>query len=96
MAYLLHTYGELCLSPVGLSYFTKLAPKRFVGQLMGMWFLAISMGNLIAGLIAGEFDAEHVAAMPGQYLHIVYFAVGLGTVLLILSRPVKKLMGRIE
>ena len=93
--YLLHTFGELCLSPVGLSYFTKLAPKRFVGQMMGMWFLATSLGNLIAGLIAGDFDANNVAAMPGQYLHIVYFSVGLGAILLALSRPVKKLMGNV-
>ena len=96
MTYLLHTFGELCLSPVGLSYYTKLAPKRFVGQMMGMWFLATSLGNLVAGLIAGEFDANNVAAMPGQYMHIVYFSVGVGAVLLILSRPVKKLMGNIE
>jgi len=96
MTYLLHTFGELCLSPVGLSYFTKLAPKRFVGQMMGMWFLAMSLGNLVAGLIAGDFDANHVAAMPGQYMHIVYFSVGLGAVLLALSRPVKKLMGGVE
>jgi POT family proton-dependent oligopeptide transporter len=94
--YLLHTFGELCLSPVGLSYYTKLTPKRFVGQMMGMWFLALSLGNLVAGLIAGEFDADNVAAMPGQYMHIVYFAVGLGAVLLILSRPVKKLMGDVQ
>jgi POT family proton-dependent oligopeptide transporter len=94
--YLLHTFGELCLSPVGLSYYTKLTPKRFVGQMMGMWFLAMSLGNLIAGLIAGEFDVNHVAAMPGQYMHIVYFSVGLGAVLLILSRPVKKLMGEVQ
>ena len=93
MTYLLHTFGELCLSPVGLSYFTKLAPKRFVGQMMGMWFLATSLGNLLAGLIAGDFDANNVAAMPGQYMHIVYFSVGLGAILLALSRPVKKLMG---
>jgi POT family proton-dependent oligopeptide transporter len=93
--YLLHTLGELCLSPVGLSYYTKLTPKRFVGQMMGMWFLSLSLGNLLAGLIAGEFDANNVAAMPGQYMHIVYFAVGLGAVLLILSRPVKKLMGNV-
>jgi len=93
MTYLMHTFGELCLSPVGLSYFTKLAPQRFVGQMMGMWFLAISLGNLVASLIAGEFDASNVAAMPGQYMHIVYFSVGLGAVLLVLSRPVKKLMG---
>ncbi|HEV7612099.1 MAG TPA: peptide MFS transporter [Steroidobacteraceae bacterium] len=96
MTYLLHTLGELCLSPVGLSYYTKLTPKRFVGQMMGMWFLALSLGNLVAGLIAGEFDASNVAAMPGQYMHIVYFSVGLGAVLLALSRPVKKLMGNIQ
>ena len=93
MTYLLHTFGELCLSPVGLSYFTKLAPKRFVGQMMGMWFLAVSLGNLVAGLIAGDFDANNVGAMPAQYLHIVYFSVGLGAILLAISRPVKKLMG---
>jgi POT family proton-dependent oligopeptide transporter len=94
--YLLHTLGELCLSPVGLSYVTKLSPKRLVGQMMGMWFLSLSLGNLAAGLIAGEFDANNVAAMPGQYMHIVYFAVGLGAVLLALSRPVKKLMGDVN
>lgn len=96
LTYLLHTFGELCLSPVGLSYFTKLAPKRFVGQMMGMWFLATSLGNLVASLIAGEFDDNNVAAMPGQYMHIVYFSVGLGAVLLVLSRPVKKLMGDVQ
>jgi POT family proton-dependent oligopeptide transporter len=94
--YLLHTLGELCLSPVGLSYTTKLSPKRLVGQMMGMWFLSLSLGNLAAGLIAGEFDANNVAAMPGQYRHIVYFAVGLGAVLLALSRPVKRLMGDLQ
>ena len=93
VTYLLHTFGELCLSPVGLSYYTKLAPKRFVGQMMGMWFLATSLGNLVAGLIAGEFDANNIAAMSGQYMHIVYFTVGVGAILLVLSRPVKKLMG---
>jgi POT family proton-dependent oligopeptide transporter len=96
MTYLLHTFGELCLSPVGLSFYTKLTPKRFVGQMMGMWFLSLSLGNLVAGQIAGEFDANNVAAMPGQYMHIVYFAVGLGALLLILSRPVKRLMGGVQ
>ena len=96
ITYLLHTFGELCLSPVGLSYYTKLAPKRFVGQMMGMWFLATSLGNLVAGLIAGEFDANNVAAMPGQYMHIVYFSLGVGAVLLVLSRPLKKLMGGVQ
>jgi POT family proton-dependent oligopeptide transporter len=96
VTYMLHTVGELCLSPVGLSYYTKLAPKRFVGQMMGIWFLGLSLGNLVASLIAGDFDANNVAAMPGQYMHIVYFSVGLGAVLLVLSRPVKKLMGDVQ
>jgi POT family proton-dependent oligopeptide transporter len=81
---------------VGLSYTTKLAPKRLVGQAMGLFFLSLSLGNIVAGLIAGEFDANNLAAMPGQYLHIVYFSVGVGAVLLILSRPVKRLMGAIQ
>lgn len=94
--YLMHTLGELCLSPVGLSYTSKLAPKRLVGQCMGLFFLSLSLGNLVAGLIAGEFDSNNVAAMPGQYMHIVYFSVGLGALLLMVSRPVKRLMGGIE
>jgi proton-dependent oligopeptide transporter, POT family len=81
---------------VGLSYYTKLTPKRFVGQMMGMWFMGLSLGNLVAGLIAGGFDATNVAAMPGQYMRIVYFAMGLGALLLLISRPVKKLMGNIQ
>jgi POT family proton-dependent oligopeptide transporter len=96
LTYLLHTFGELCLSPVGLSYVTKLAPKRRVGQMMGVWFLSLSLGNLAAGLIAGEFDADHLRAMPAQYMHIVYLALGLGAVLLATARPVRKLMGDIE
>lgn len=56
LVYLLHTTGELCLSPVGLSTITKLAPRRITGQMMGIWFLATSLGNLIAGQIAGKFS----------------------------------------
>lgn len=94
--YLLHTFGELCLSPVGLSAVTKLAPRRFVGQMMGLWFLATALGNLIAGLIAGEFSKEAVADMPAIFLRIVLTVVGTGVVLLILARPLKKLMGDIK
>jgi POT family proton-dependent oligopeptide transporter len=63
---------------------------------MGLWFLSLSLGNVLAGLIAGEFDANNLAAMPGQYMLIVYFSVGLGAVLLALSRPVKRLMGDVQ
>lgn len=89
--YLLHTFGELCLSPVGLSSVTKLAPKRFVGQMMGIWFLAASLGNLIAGLLAGEFKADAVDQMPGLYLQIVLTTVGAGLLLLVFAKPIHKL-----
>ncbi len=93
MTYLLHTMGELALSPVGLSSVTKLAPRRFVGQMMGVWFLAASLGSVIAGLIAGEFRADATADMPGLYLQIVATTVGAGVLLLLLVRPLRKLMG---
>ncbi|MEM7612331.1 MAG: peptide MFS transporter [Pseudomonadota bacterium] len=96
MTYLLHTMGELTLSPVGLSATTKLAPKRYVGQMMGIWFLAASLGNLIAGLIAGEFDAENVGAMPDQYMQIVLTTGGAGLLLMLFTKPVRKLMGGVH
>jgi POT family proton-dependent oligopeptide transporter len=96
MAYLLHCFGELCLSPVGLSSVTKLAPPRFVGQMMGLWFLATSLGLLLAGLIAGEFDATNVAAMPGQYLDVALFALVCGAVLLAISQRVQRLAGGVR
>jgi POT family proton-dependent oligopeptide transporter len=96
LTYLVHTFGELCLSPVGLSTVTKLAPARFVGQMMGVWFLASSLGKLTAGLIAGTFDADNVEAMPGQYLNIVIYGCSVGLLLLLISRPVSRLMAGVR
>jgi len=96
LTYLFHTFGELCLSPVGLSSVTKLVPQRFVGQSLGIWFLAASLGNLVAGKIAGEFDAENVGAMPGQYLNIFWFGMVAAVVLLLVSPVVKRWMGGVK
>jgi POT family proton-dependent oligopeptide transporter len=96
LTYLFHTFGELCLSPVGLSSVTKLVPQRFVGQSLGIWFLAASLGNLVAGKIAGEFDAENVAAMPGQYLNIFWFGMVAAVVLFLVSPVVKRWMGGVK
>jgi proton-dependent oligopeptide transporter, POT family len=90
--YLLHSIGELCLSPVGLSSVSRLAPKRLVGQLMGTWFLGTSLGNLIAGLLAGNFSPENVHQMPNQYLQIVLTTAGTGLLLALGSRWMKKLL----
>ena len=96
LAYLLHCFGELCLSPVGLSSVTKLAPPRLVGQMMGLWFLATSLGLLLAGLVAGEFDAQDVASMPGQYLQIALVALVSGGALLLIASRVQRLAGGIR
>ncbi|MEP6621830.1 MAG: peptide MFS transporter, partial [bacterium] len=64
VTYFLQVVGELALSPVGLSTVTKLAPPRFVGQMMGVWFMSIALGNLVAGLIGGNVDPEKLNEMP--------------------------------
>ncbi len=96
MTYFFHTVGELCLSPVGLSAFTKLAPKRFLSQLMGIWFVAASFGNLIAGIFAGSFDEGNVQQMPDLFMSVVYFSAAVGVLLIALSKPIKNWMGGIE
>lgn len=94
--YLFHTLGELCLSPVGLSAFTKLSPKRYVSQLMGIWFVGASLGNLIAGLFAGGFDEENVQQMPAMFQNVAYFSLGFGILMLLFAKPLKKWMGGIQ
>jgi len=94
--YMVHTIGELCLSPVGLSSYTKLAPKRYVSQLMGIWFVAASLGNLIAGLFAGGFDEENLQQMPALFQQVTLFSMGFGVLLLIFWKPVKNWMGGIQ
>jgi POT family proton-dependent oligopeptide transporter len=91
--YFLHTVGELCLSPVGLSSMTKLAPKSRVSQMMGIWFVAAALGNLIAGLVAGQL--ENLA--PTSLFQTVALIIGGGGILAMLAAPsVKKLMGNID
>lgn len=94
--YLFHSLGELCISPVGLSSVTKLAPQRLVGQMMGLWFLATSLGNLVAGLAAGKLTSADPATMPGLFLVLVVAACIVGLLVLSLSRPVKRLMADVK
>jgi POT family proton-dependent oligopeptide transporter len=94
--YLLHTIAELTLSPVGLSATTKLAPRRYVGQMMGIWFLTSALGNLISGLAAGRFNPEALQEMPMLYGQIVLTTAGTGVLLLLLLRPLRRLMGSVN
>ncbi|KGM55562.1 MFS transporter [Lysobacter arseniciresistens ZS79] len=95
--YLLHTMGELCLSPVGLSAMTKLAPASMVSLLMGTWFLASAAGNYIGGLIAhatGAEAAEGAAATPvlDVYQQIGWIAIAVGVAVVAVSPLIRKLM----
>jgi proton-dependent oligopeptide transporter, POT family len=96
LTYMFHTWGELALSPVGLSATTKLAPKRYVGQMMGVWFMGTALGNVISGLIAGEFNPNDLQAFPAQYWRIFLTIGGAGVIFLVFTKPLKKLMGGVE
>lgn len=67
-SYFFQTLGELSLSPVGLSSMTKLAPRKFAGQMMGIWFLASALGHLIGGLVGGHVDPEKLEQMPTLFI----------------------------
>lgn len=93
LTYLLHTLGELSLSPVGLSTVTKLAPRRQVGLMMGVWFMASSLGNLIAGRVAGQFERM---PLPQLFGTVAALAVGSGLLLALFVRPLRRLMGGVH
>jgi POT family proton-dependent oligopeptide transporter len=93
VVYLLHTFGELCLSPVGLSAMTKLAPVRIAGLMMGVWFLATAVGNFIAGRLAGFYEAM---PLPALFTNIALFGIVAGLLLLAVAPPIKRLMGEVN
>ncbi|HET7756227.1 MAG TPA: peptide MFS transporter [Steroidobacteraceae bacterium] len=92
VTYFLHVCGEMCLSPVGLSNMSKLAPPRFVGQAMGMWFLSLALGGNLAGQLTGEYDASHLESLPALFLKIFWYGVIGGAVMLALARPLRRLI----
>jgi POT family proton-dependent oligopeptide transporter len=89
-AYFISELGELCLSPVGLSVVTKLAPLRIVGLMMGVWFLSNSAGNKLAGWAAGFFSTTPLDTLFGTVAAVVLVAA---LVLFVLIKPIRKLMG---
>ncbi len=93
VTYFLHTVGELCLSPVGLSSVTKLAPAGRVGQMMGVWFIAAALGNLFAGLVAGRLEELTPDAL---FWNVALTIAAAGVVALVASPFIRRWMGDIE
>jgi POT family proton-dependent oligopeptide transporter len=93
VTYFLHTSGELCLSPIGLSSITKLSPKKLVGQMMGIWFMGASLGNLIAGLAAGQMENM---PLPQLFNTVAAVSIGSGILFFLFKGPIRKLQGGVE
>ena len=92
-AYFFHTMGELCISPVGLSYVSKLVPGRMIAIMFGIWYLAIAIGNKIAGTLGGMIDqitAQY--SMTTFFLIFTLIPIGLGIFIMLLTPLMKKLM----
>ncbi|WP_435274822.1 peptide MFS transporter [Psychrobium sp. nBUS_13] len=90
--YFLHTVGELCLSPIALSAVSKLSPKKFAGQMMGVFVLTYSIGNIVSGLIAGLFFGGEDGAMTDMsslYLKTAMICFGIGAFVLLFAFKTK-------
>ena len=104
LAYLVITFGELCLSPIGLSIMTKLSPKRLSGMMMGMWFLASAYGQYAAGLLgAGMSSPDENASLLTKlqsytdgYYQLAIYALISGVVLIVFTPLIKKLMQEVK
>ncbi len=93
LAYLLHTMGELCISPVGLSYLSKLVPGRMIGFMFGIWYLAIAVGQKAAGTMGGMIDKiSEEYSLSTFFLIFTLIPVGVGIISIILNPLLKKLM----
>ena len=93
LAYLLHTMGELCLSPVGLSYLSKLVPARMIGFMFGIWYLAIAIGQKTAGTMGGMIDKISAQySLTTFFLIFTLVPIGFGLVSIVLNPLLKRLM----
>jgi POT family proton-dependent oligopeptide transporter len=103
LTYVVYTWGELCLSPVGLSMVTKLAPKRLQSLMMGLWFFSFSVSNFFAGLVA-RFSTRVKSGgiafvfegLAGFYFMLVAFPIAAGLLIFSLTPLLKRMMHGVE
>ncbi|MGP5534690.1 peptide MFS transporter [Psychrobacter celer] len=93
---LLLTLGELALSPVGLSSMTKLAPKGMQGQMMGLFFASVAMGNLVAAFFGGHVSADKIEGLPTLFTTMTVFLVVTAVILLLLAKPISTMLKNSE
>ena len=104
LAYFIITFGELCLSPIGLSIMTKLSPVRLQGMMMGMWFLASAYGQYVAGILGAGMAspnehataAEKLISYTDGYSQLALYAVISGVLLIAISPVVRRYMGGVK
>jgi POT family proton-dependent oligopeptide transporter len=88
-SYLLQTLGELCLSPVGLSAMSVLAPVRIAGLVMGVWFLALSVGNYLAGMASSFYEEM---PLPRLFTIVTLTALGMALIMVLLVKPIQRML----
>jgi proton-dependent oligopeptide transporter, POT family len=104
LGYFIITFGELCISPIGLSIMTKLSPQPLQGVMMGMWFLASAYGQYVAGLLGAGMTVPGDSATPMEklisytdgYQQLAIYALVCGVILIIIAPSVRKLMGEVK
>ncbi|WP_310991072.1 peptide MFS transporter [Aequorivita marina] len=97
LAYLFHTFGELCISPVGLSYVSKLVPARMIAFMFGMWYLAIAIGNKFAAVLGGQLEnIREEYSLSTFFLIFTVVPILAGLLIIAVNRPIKKLMKGVD
>jgi POT family proton-dependent oligopeptide transporter len=96
VCYLIQMWGDLCLAPVGLSSMTKLAAPRFVGQVMGVFFLSVALGNNLAGQLASEYVASDLPSLPALFLKIFGWGAIAAAIMLISTPWLKRRMAGVK
>lgn len=91
-SFLLLVLGELCLSPVGLSIMTQIAPNLIKSQVMGLWFVASALGNALAGYIGGQASVDNIATLPDLFYQCMWILLVVAIILFLLKKPIAKIM----
>tara|TARA_B100000809_G_scaffold112538_1_gene111082 strand:+ start:2222 stop:3742 length:1521 start_codon:yes stop_codon:yes gene_type:complete len=90
LTYLLQTWGELTLSPIGLAAFSRYSPKKYIGQMFGLWFLASAIGGVLAGLLGGDALDAGLESISPVFNFMIKYYLAIALILIVLSRFVKK------